>query len=108
MVLANWTLHFVDARKEYIQRVYDNMNSSGVFVLSEKTCQTDTIKEMYYDFKRSNGVTDEYIYDKEQKLKGYMNLLPVDWYIETLKEIGFKNVQIINSRLGFVTFYAEK
>jgi SAM-dependent methyltransferase len=107
-VMANWTLHFVNERKQYIQDVYNALTSNGTFVLSDKTPQSDDIKELYYDFKRSNGVTDSYIYEKEQKLKGYMNLLPVEWYIDTLKEIGFKNVQIINSRLGFVTFYAEK
>lgn len=108
MVLANWTLHFVDERKQYIQDIYDNMNQNGVFILSDKTPQNDIIKEMYYDFKRNNGVSNEYIYGKEERLKGYMNLLPIEWYMQTLKEIGFKSVQIINSRFGFVTFYCEK
>jgi SAM-dependent methyltransferase len=108
MVMANWTLHFVNERKEYIQDVYDNMNTGGVFILSEKTPQDETIKEMYYDFKRNNGITDEYIYEKEEKLKGYMNLLPIRWYLDTLELTGFKNIQIINSRFGFVTFYCEK
>lgn len=107
-VMANWTLHFVNERKQYIQDVYNSMTIDGTFILSDKTPQSDDIKELYYDFKRSNGVSDEYIYEKEQKLKGYMNLLPVEWYLDSLKEVGFKNIQIINSRLGFVTFYATK
>lgn len=107
-IMANWTLHFVDERKKYIEDVFDNLNAGGVFVLSDKTPQSDIIKEMYYDFKRSNGISDEYIYEKEKKLQGYMNLLPIDWYLDTLKEIGFNNVQIINSKYGFVTFYCEK
>ena len=107
-VMANWTLHFVNERKQYIQDIYDSLEPEGIFILSDKTPQTDDVKEMYYDFKRTNGVTDEYIYEKEEKLKGYMNLLPVEWYLDTLQEIGFKNIQIINGRLGFVTFYTEK
>jgi SAM-dependent methyltransferase len=107
-VMANWTLHFVNERKKYIQDVYDNLNSGGVFVLTDKTPQSDIIKEMYYDFKRSHGVTDEYIYEKEKKLQGYMNLLPVQWYLDTLKEVGFSDIQIVNSKYGFVTFYCEK
>jgi SAM-dependent methyltransferase len=107
-VMANWTLHFVNERKQYIQDVYNALQSNGTFILSDKTPQSDDIKELYYDFKRSNGVSDEYIYEKEQKLKGYMNLLPVEWYLDTMKEVGFKNIQIINSRFGFVTFYGEK
>ena len=106
-VMANWTLHFIDDRKQYIQDIYDNM-VGGVFILSDKTIQTKEVKEMYYDFKLSNGVSIEYIMEKEHKLKGYMNLMSVDWYMNTLKEVGFKNIQIINAKLGFVTFYAEK
>lgn len=108
LVLANWTLHFVDERKKYIQDVYDNLSETGIFILTDKTPQSDVIKEMYYDFKRSHGLTDEYIYEKEKKLQGYMNLLPVQWYLDTLKEVGFEDVQIINSKYGFVTFYCEK
>ena len=107
-VMANWTLHFVDERKKYIEDVYKNLNPGGVFVLSDKTPQSDIVKEMYYDFKRSNGVSDDYIYEKEKKLQGYMNLLPVQWYMDTLREVGFNDVQIINSKYGFVTFYCEK
>ena len=108
MVMANWTLHFVDERKQYIQDIYEALLDGGTFVLTDKTTQSTDIKQIYYDFKRSNGVTDEYIYEKEQKLKGYMNLMPVEWYLDTLDEVGFKNIQIINARFGFVTFYSEK
>jgi 2-polyprenyl-3-methyl-5-hydroxy-6-metoxy-1,4-benzoquinol methylase len=107
-VMANWTLHFINERKKYIQDVYDNLNAGGVFILTDKTPQSDIIKDMYYDFKRSNGISNEYIYEKEKKLQGYMNLLPVQWYLDTLTESGFTNIQIINSKYGFVTFYGEK
>ena len=106
-VMANWTLHFVDERKQYIQDIYDSM-TGGVFILTDKTPQSDVIKELYYDFKRSNGLSDEYIYEKEKKLQGYMNLLPIQWYLDTLSDVGFEEVQIINSKYGFVTFYCEK
>lgn len=107
-VMANWTLHFVNERKQYIQDIYNSLSLNGTFILSDKTPQSDTVKELYYDFKRANGISNEYIYEKEKKLQGYMNLLPIDWYLDTLKEVGFSNVQIINSRFGFVTFYCEK
>jgi len=107
-VMANWTLHFVNERKQYIDAIYNSLTENGALVITDKTTQTDEVKELYYNFKRNNGVSNEYIYEKEQKLKGYMNLLPVEWYVNTLKEVGFKSIQIINAKLGFVTFYAEK
>ena len=108
MAMANWTLHFIKERKQYIQDVYKGLYDDGIFILSDKTTQTKEIKDLYYQFKIANGVSEEYIVEKEQQLKGYMDLYPVEWYIDTLKEVGFKNIQIINARLGFVTFYCEK
>jgi SAM-dependent methyltransferase len=108
LVLANWTLHFINEREQYIQDIFNALNHNGAVIITDKTSQNEVIKNLYYEFKRSNGVTDDYIKYKEEKLKGYMNCLDVAWYINTLTSIGFKNVQIINSRLGFVSFYAEK
>lgn len=106
-VMANWTLHFVKEREQYIQDVYDNM-TGGVFVLTDKTHQSTTTKMMYYQWKLDNGVDPEYLLRKEQQLQGYMVTKDVSWYIDTLKQVGFIGVEIINSRYGFTTFYCEK
>ena len=108
MVLANWTLHFIQDRSAYIRDIYDSLNTHGILILSDKTLQDPIIEDMYYDFKRSCNVTQEYIDEKKQKLKGYMFPYSVEWYMDTLIEVGFKNVQILNARVGFVTFYATK
>jgi SAM-dependent methyltransferase len=108
LILANWTLHFIIERKQYILNMFNALNSNGVVIITDKTTQSDTIKKLYYDFKRKNGVSDSYIKDKEEKLKGYMHCYTCEWYLDTLASVGFKNIQIINSNLGFVTFYAEK
>lgn len=108
LILANWTLHFIVERKQYIINIFNALKLGGAVIITDKTAQSDVIKKLYYDFKRSNGVSDEYIRDKEEKLKGYMHCYPCEWYFETLSSVGFKNIQVINSNLGFVTFYAEK
>jgi hypothetical protein len=66
------------------------------------------VEDMYYDFKRSCGVTQEYIDEKKQKLKEYMFPYSVEWYMNALKISGFDNIQILNAKVGFVTFYATK
>jgi 2-polyprenyl-3-methyl-5-hydroxy-6-metoxy-1,4-benzoquinol methylase len=108
LILANWTLHFIIERKQYILNMFGALTSGGVVIITDKTAQSDTIKKLYYDFKRKNGVDNNYIKDKEEKLKGYMHCYTCEWYLDTLASVGFKNIQIINSSLGFVTFYAEK
>ena len=62
-------------------------------------------RDAYYhgtaaDFSTTNGITSD--------SGNSSNLLPIDWYLDTMKEVGFNNVQIINSKYGFVTFYCEK
>jgi hypothetical protein len=83
------------------------MCAGGVLILTDKTNQSETVKNLYYDFKRSNGVSDEYIYSKEESLKGYMDTKDFYEYAHTLNSIGF-DVEIINASYGFVTFYCEK
>jgi cyclopropane fatty-acyl-phospholipid synthase-like methyltransferase len=108
LILANWTLHFIIERKQYILNMFNALTSGGAVIITDKTAQSDTVKKLYYDFKRNNGISDNYIKDKEEKLKGYMHCYTCDWYLDTLSSVGFKNIQIINGNLGFVTFYAEK
>ena len=108
LVLANWTLHFVQERKNYIKDIYDSLSLGGVLILTEKTAQVDTVKELYYNFKRNQGVSDDYIKQKEIMLRGYMHSFSTEWYFETLKDTGYKNIQILNASMSFVTFYAEK
>ena len=105
-VMANWTLHFIKQRKEYIQSIYDNL--SGVLVLTDKTTQTNVTKMLYYKWKLDNGVDPSYILQKEKDLTGVLTTYDAGWYIDTLKRVGFPRVEIINSRFGFTTFYCEK
>lgn len=106
-VMANWTLHFVGNRIGYIKSIYQNMNS-GVFILTDKTDQSRLVKMLYYQWKQDNGVDPAYILQKEVDLEGVLITHNAQWYMDIMKEAGFKNIQIINSRFGFVTFYGEK
>jgi cyclopropane fatty-acyl-phospholipid synthase-like methyltransferase len=101
LVLMNWTLHFVHDKQTYLTDIYNKLD--GYLILTDKTSQSDIVKELYYDFKRSKGVSDEYIRQKEKNLVGVMHSVPVEWYLKTLRDIGF-TVDIIHSDLGFVTF----
>jgi len=108
MIMMNWTLHFIKNKYAYLKDIYDNLNDDGVFILTDKTNQSTMVKDLYYDFKRDNGVSDEYIFNKEKQLQGIMKTEDFGWYYYTLSIMGFKNVQMINSSLGFTTFYCEK
>ena len=106
LVLINWTLHFILDKQEYLQSVYNSLDN-GYLILTDKMKQSDKVKEMYYDFKRNNGVADEYIYKKEDSLKTIMHCKSVEWYTSQLTAIGF-DIEIIHADLGFVTFLCYK
>ncbi len=63
--------------------------------------------ELYHDFKRRNGMTEEQIEEKKQRLEGVLVPYPIDWYLQTLSGLGFENVEIINVNTVFVTFVAS-
>jgi len=102
LVMMNWTLHFVVDKETYLRNIYNSLDN-GYLILTEKCSQSLLLKDLYYDFKRSKGVSEEYIWQKEKNLVGVMHSVPVDWYLKTLREIGFK-VDIIHGDLGFITF----
>lgn len=108
VVLANWTLHFILERREYLKDIFDRMSPGGILILSDKMSQPWPIKDLYYDWKRSNGVSQETISSKEQKLKGVLETKPLFWYLEILEKIGFREVECINSRFGFNTLICKK
>jgi hypothetical protein len=62
---------------------------------------------MYYDFKRANGVSDEYIKRKEKALTGVMHTMSAEWYLTHLEKVGFQRVEILNARYGFVTYLCK-
>ena len=108
VILANWTLHFIIDRTSYFENIFKNLNPNGIFIISDKMSQTEEVKKLYYDWKRSNGVSEETIKTKEVKLKGVLETKPLLWYIEILSKIGFKNIECINSRFNFNTLLCRK
>lgn len=108
MIMANWTIHFTKDRKEYISKIYAALSEGGVFILSEKIASSDIIHNLYHDFKRHNGLTEEQIKEKEDAVKGILVPYPMEWYMQLLKEVGFNEINIIDADFSFITFYCIK
>lgn len=108
VVLANWTLHFIIERKEYLKAIFNQLNKSGLLILSDKMTQSYPTKELYYAWKQANGISKEEIMLKERKLLGVLETKSLDWYIDTLQDIGFKDIECVNSRFSFNTLVCKK
>lgn len=108
VVLANWTLHFISARKEYLEAIYQSLSPGGMLLLTDKMSHSGTLENLYHDFKRANGVSEEEIERKKQSLTGVLTTRPLSWYLTVLNDLGFQDSQVINSRFMFTTIYARK
>jgi 2-polyprenyl-3-methyl-5-hydroxy-6-metoxy-1,4-benzoquinol methylase len=107
LVLINWTLHFIKDKQSYLTKVHSQLNDNGLLILTDKTVQSPVVKDMYYQFKRNNGVDQAYIEYKEKQLEGYMHVESANWYMNYLPTV-FSTVEILNSNLGFVTYLCRK
>jgi 2-polyprenyl-3-methyl-5-hydroxy-6-metoxy-1,4-benzoquinol methylase len=108
VVMANWTVHFIKEKEKYLTSIFDSLNDNGILMLSDKMTQHPVIKEMYYQWKMSNGVTIDEIKEKEKKLIGIMLAETLEAYLEMLHRIGFTKVDLINSRFNFNTLLCCK
>jgi SAM-dependent methyltransferase len=108
VVIANWTLHFIKERGLYLKSIYDNMTNGGMLIITDKMEHSSYLEKLYHAWKRSNGVTDETISNKKRALLGVLDTKPMMWYMNTLTEIGFTDIDIINTSMMFTTIYARK
>jgi ubiquinone/menaquinone biosynthesis C-methylase UbiE len=107
-VLCNWTLHFIKDKEMYLADIYRNLSDGGFLILSEKTSLDPTLIEFYHDFKSSMGVSAEEIAAKAASVRDIMYINTPKWYLETLDNLGFKNIQIVDASWCFTTFFCIK
>ena len=107
-ILCNWTLHFIKDKTAYLSNMYQSLNNRGFLVLSEKTSNADLPIHFYHKFKEQQGVSQADINVKAHSVKNVMHINTVEWYLDNLKSIGFKQIYIIDASWCFTTFLGIK
>jgi SAM-dependent methyltransferase len=107
-VLCNWTLHFIKDKIAYLQDIYTGLLPGGFLVISDKTADSGIDLELYHDFKRQQGVSEKEIAEKAASVANVMFINNANWYVDTLTDLGFESVSIINAAPCFTTFLAKK
>ncbi|HHC74711.1 MAG TPA: methyltransferase domain-containing protein, partial [Thiothrix sp.] len=105
-VLNNWTLHFIRDPIAYLAAIKRSLSPNGVLILSDKVSSSPRVHELYYDYKRSKGVSEAEIEQKRQQIEGVLVTQPFDWYWQQLKHAGFEHIEVINANAAFMTFMA--
>ncbi len=107
VVIANWVLHFIEQRDEYLLRIKKALSHNGILILTEKLTSSSLAHSVYDDFKRRNGLSNSEISKKRKQLEGVLVPHSLEWYMSTFSELGFDNVDIINANMVFVTFLIQ-
>ena len=102
-IIANWTLHFVEAREKYLSTIRESLTPDGIFILSEKMLASELVHEHYHQFKRDQGVSSEIITLKAQSLEGVLIPKPLEWYLTTLQNLHFRDIELIDASWNFKT-----
>ena len=108
VVICNWTMHFMQNKLEYLESIYNNLESSGFLILSEKTVNSGIDLDLYHAFKISQGVSYLEVKAKAQSLINSMFINDAGWYWSNLERMGFNRISIVNAAPCFTTFLAYK
>lgn len=100
-------------RKLIIESIYKGLKEDGMFIIVEKIKSQivdihDIYNDLYYDFKRQQGLTDKEIIDKNVSLRGIMKPMTMEENLTLLKEAGFKKTDIFFKYNNFVGIMAIK
>jgi len=106
--LMNWTLHFIQDKRAYLDEIYNGLHPGGFLILSEKTANESPYLDLYHQFKKNKGVSDAEIQAKADSLKGKMFINDQQWYKSALMAAGFRDISIISADWCFTTFLAFK
>lgn len=101
VVFMTYTLQFVRplCRDLLIKQIYDSLLPNGCLILVEKILGNDSLFnrlyiDLYYEYKRSAGYSNEEIQNKREALENVMIPYRIDENIELLKRNGFSSYEI--------------
>lgn len=103
----------LDVRQEFYKSIHKGLSYDGVFIVVEKVLgETPTSQalmvDIYHNFKREKGYTDEQIEEKRKSLQGVLVPLRASENEAMLKDAGFTNVQRFWQCLNFAGWMATK
>ena len=115
MVVMNFTLQFIaeNQRLALLQKIYQGLNSGGVFLLSEKIRFEDEqqqawMTELHYEFKKANGYSELEISQKRSALENVLLPESIQVHHKRLKQAGFSQVITWFQCFNFASFLAVK
>jgi tRNA (cmo5U34)-methyltransferase len=114
-VVAYYTIQFVPPRyrQQLIDKIYQNLNWGGAFLLFEKVRAPDARFQdictgIYTDFKLDNGFSEVDIINKARSLKGILEPFSSNGNRDLLRRAGFVDIMTVMKYVPFSGFLAIK
>ena len=114
-VLSFYTLQFINQkyRQSIINKIYKSLNWGGGFFFVEKVRSYDArtqdmSNEIYKEWKKIMGFTDEEINSKTKSLKGVLDPFSSNGNLSMIKRAGFKDFSVIGKFICFEIILAIK
>ncbi len=113
MVILNFTLQFLAPtdRLSLLRKIYANLKTGGVVVLSEKVAIAKTgggLQQLHDRFKLANGYSDLEIAQKRVALENVMVVDSASTHLDRLHQAGFPRVTQWFQAFNFCSFIAYK
>jgi tRNA (cmo5U34)-methyltransferase len=115
IIISNYTLQFIRpiVRKDAVQKIYDSLNSGGLFICSEKILMQNSwlnkqIIDIYYDYKEQQGYTKSEIIQKREALENVLIPYTIEENFLMFKSCGFNSCDTVFQWGNFATITAFK
>jgi tRNA (cmo5U34)-methyltransferase len=100
-------------RRTLLGRINEGLIEGGGLLIVEKvsaeySCFEEIWTELYWDFKRRNGLTPEQILEKANSIRGVLKPLTADENIDLLGQTGFSRVEVFFKWYNWAGFLAVK
>jgi tRNA (cmo5U34)-methyltransferase len=101
------------ARRALLNRINEGLIEGGGLLIVEKvsaehSCFEEVWTELYWDFKRRQGLTAEQILEKANSIRGVLKPLTADENIDLLYQTGFSQVEVFFKWYNWAGFLAVK
>lgn len=113
--IANYTIQFIRPlkRQDLVNKIYENLNEGGFFILSEKIIFEDSFLskkmiELHQEHKLKNGYSSLEISNKREALENVLVPYSEKENLALLENAGFKRIESIFKWANFETFLAFK
>ena len=115
IVILNLVLQFIPIKERVtiLSNIYSSLSSGGCCFVVEKVCFEKSnfqsvSKDVYHNFKFSQGYSKEEVVNKDKSLKNVLISCSIQDNISMLKQAGFSNVFSFFQWINFVGFIAIK